>query len=457
MPPLPTIRLQVWYHSNFAPTHQENILFANFLGSWNIGSWDVQPVQVLTGAHWNQNFVPIEVDIKYRPTSFYNLAEASTSLCRFFENDVAAHVGEFFRRFDTTALLVNMYPLGQSLTDEVRAMFLRVKLLRPLGLNSSSYTESYPLLNHSIATEVLHQAASMPIRAFELGNIWAAGDLDALKDKSLNMQSLLQERQDSPLPKEVLEAWNKSFVSLRVVRLLFKKIQICIVSSRSEDGASTQTLYTCLVLIREVIVQFSDFQKSSDLVIRHLQVVHGTRVQASREIITTLGGLLSLFMTYFRPSPVTAAGLSLGGALLVGAISLPQLFERLGNRKALNKYGDAMRGLQSDLRMAQFGLAILFCNQAFQIPFPWLADGRGTELLESLGVDVSELKGEEYSRGFALDSLESLSQSYGRLEELRNDIGQRAGLKDCMEAAMPSSSPDGNPDGNGEPMDCEED
>lgn len=103
--------------------------------------------------------------------------------------------------------------------------------------------------------------------------------------------------------------------------------------------------------------------------------------------------------------------------------------------------------------MAQFALGILFCNQVIQIPFPWLAEGKGTEILEGLGIDISQLKDEEYSAKFALESLESLCESYGKLEKLREDIGRRAGLKEYMEAAIPSSSPDGN----GEPMDCEKD
>ena len=61
MPPLPTIRLRVWHHSDFAPTPEDNLHLSNFLGSFETGPWHVQPAEVLTETCWDHTFVPVEV------------------------------------------------------------------------------------------------------------------------------------------------------------------------------------------------------------------------------------------------------------------------------------------------------------------------------------------------------------------------------------------------------------
>lgn len=91
--------------------------------------------------------------MKYRPTSRYHLTEASTELHRFFKDVVEARVGELFKRANTTAVLVHMYPVGDDVTEMLKRMFLRVKFLQPLNIQSGIYTESHLLLNRSMLEE----------------------------------------------------------------------------------------------------------------------------------------------------------------------------------------------------------------------------------------------------------------------------------------------------------------
>lgn len=111
--------------------------------------------------------------------------------------------------------------------------------------------------------------------------------------------------------------------------------------------------------------------------------------------------------------------------------------------------GDAMGDLLYRLRKAQFGLAILFCNQVLKMPFTWLQEGKGPELVRSLGVDILQLNDEQYCQKYALDSLEDYVQAWGDFEKLRAEIARRAGLDEYTEATMPS----GTPHGSGDPMD----
>ncbi|KAI8669669.1 hypothetical protein NCS57_00782700 [Fusarium keratoplasticum] len=451
MPPLPTIRLRVWHHSDFAPTPEDNLHLSNFLGSFETGSWHVQPAEVLTETCWDHTFVPVEVDIKYRPTSYYNLAEASMELRRFFRDTVETHVGEFFKRVsNTTALLVHMYPVGDEVADTLKGMLLCVNFLQPLAFESGIYVESHRLLEHSMLEEGVIIAADISARAFELNSTLASGDLNALKIKSLSILSFLQGRQETPLPKEVVDAWNKSLTSFTAVHLFSKKIKSCVNSLASQQGVSDHTLYTSLVLIRDAILRFSEYQKSS-------MEAYKTRTNTSRELIAGLAPtVFGLFYTVasIQGSPLVAtATASALSALIVGALGLPRLLKCLSNEEDADKFGGAMRDFQRNLRMAQFGLAILFCHQTLKIPFSWLADGKGIKILESLGIDISQLKNEEFSEKFALDSLEILSQSYEGFEKLRDDITRHAGLKEYTEATMPSSTPDGN----GDPMDFQQD
>ncbi|KAI8674259.1 hypothetical protein NCS55_00749200 [Fusarium keratoplasticum] len=410
MPPLPTIRLRVWHHSDFAPTPEDNLHLSNFLGSFETGSWHVQPAEVLTETCWDHTFVPVEVDIKYRPTSYYNLAEASMELRRFFRDTVETHVGEFFKRVsNTTALLVHMYPVGDEVADTLKGMLLCVNFLQPLAFESGIYVESHRLLEHSMLEEG-----------------WDTSPL-----------SFLFGRQETPLPKEVVDAWNKSLTSFTAVHLFSKKIKSCVNSLASQQGVSDHTLYTSLVLIRDAILRFSEYQKS--------ELIAG--------LAPTVFGLFYTVASIQGSPLVATATASALSALIVGALGLPRLLKCLSNEEDADKFGGAMRDFQRNLRMAQFGLAILFCHQTLKIPFSWLADGKGIKILESLGIDISQLKNEEFSEKFALDSLEILSQSYEGFEKLRDDITRHAGLKEYTEATMPSSTPDGN----GDPMDFQQD
>ncbi|UPL00714.1 hypothetical protein LCI18_011648 [Fusarium solani-melongenae] len=459
MPPLPTIRLRVWHHSDLPPTPGDNFRLSDFLGSFDTGSWDVQPAGVLTKTCWDHTFVPLEVDIKYRPTSYYNLPEASTELRRFFRDTVVTRVGEFFKRAsNTTAILAQMYPIGGEVEDTLKGMFLRVNFLQPLAIQSGIYVErDHRLLKHSMLEEGVIIAADISARALDPNHNLTSTDLNDLKAKSMSILSLLQGRQETPLPLAVVKAWNESLTSFTAVHLFSKKIKGCVNSLTSQQGGvSDHTLYTNLVLTRDAILSFSGYQRSSMVVIRHLQEAYKTRHTTSRELITGLATSvfgLALTVASIPGSPQVAfATASALTALMVGTVGLPRLLKCFRSDEDAHKFGDAIKDFQKNLQTAQFGLAILFCHQTLKIPFSWLADGNGTEILNDLGINISHLKNEEYSEKFALDSLDMLNQSYEGFEKLRDEIARQAGLTEYTEATMPSSTPGGNED----PMDLQQ-
>ncbi|RMJ15063.1 hypothetical protein CDV36_005221 [Fusarium kuroshium] len=429
MPRLPTMRLQVWHRRDFAPTQKDNQDFAHFLGSFDTGSWNPQPAEVSTVPFCSDSLVPIEVDIKYRPTSYYNLPEASAELCLFFRDTVQARVGEFFNGRHTAAVLVNMYPVGDEVTENVKAMLLRAKLLQPLVIQSRTYTGTYRVSNRSMLEEGAILAAKISANALELNGLSTAADLNTLKDKALSLASLLQARSRLGKPGN---------------------------STVKGTGVNTPVLYDSLVLIRASIIQLSAYQKSSESIIEQLQKQQDTQTQTSHSVAAGLGsplcGLLYT-MAGLECSPVSMGAVFLLGFLTTGIIGFAPLYKRIINRNEVGKLGAAMEDLQRDLRIAQFGLGILFCNQTLRMPFSWLTDSRGDGILKGLGVDISQIKNEQYSEKFALDSLHSLRGSYDHFEKLRASIGRHAGLKDCIEATMPSNTPDGN----GDPMDLQED
>ncbi|RSL67648.1 hypothetical protein CEP53_002898 [Fusarium sp. AF-6] len=442
MPRLPTMRLQVWHRRDFAPTQKDNQDFAHFLGSFDTGSWNPQPAEVSTVPFCSDSLVRIEVDIKYRPTSYYNLPEASAELCLFFRDTVQARVGEFFNGRHTAAVLVNMYPVSDEVTENVKAMLLRAKLLQPLVIQSRTYTGTYRVSNRSMLKEGAILAAKISANALELNGVSTAADLHALKDKALSLASLLQARSRLGKP------GNSTVKGTgRGLERIFDLIQ---------GGVNTPVLYDSLVLIRASIIQLSAYQKSSESIIEQLQKHYDTQTPIHSSATLRLGSsLLGLLCTMagLEYSPVSMGAVFLLGFLTTGKIGIAPLYKCIINGNDVGKLGAAMEDLQRDLRMAQFGLGILFCNQTLRMPFSWLTDSRGGGILKGLGIDISQIQNEQYSEKFALDSLQSLRGSYDHFEKLRASIGQDARLKDRMEATMPSNTPDGN----GDPMDLQED
>lgn len=91
--------------------------------------------------------------MKYRPPSYYNLAEASAELHRFFRDTVEARVCELLKRTNNMALLAHMFPIGDDIPETLRRTFLRAKPLQPLAIQSRNFVESRLSSNHSMIEE----------------------------------------------------------------------------------------------------------------------------------------------------------------------------------------------------------------------------------------------------------------------------------------------------------------
>ncbi|KAJ3463477.1 hypothetical protein MRS44_008263 [Fusarium solani] len=429
MPPRPTIRCQIWHDNSLedAPANEDlaNILRRNF----RIGPWDIQSPQVLTKSRWGDRFVPVEVDFKYQSTSRCNLAQAAAQLGRFFIFVVETHVDTIF---NSTAFVANMYPVDESVSEEIKSTFPLAKPLRPLAMQSHGYVKGYPSVNHTLAVETLSIAVEIPSGVVELNKMLTTADFTALKDSIPDKPSSFYEGTAS---KEAVEAWNRSLLELEHVHRFSKSLKSCIDGLSGEEGVSAGILYENLVQIQETIFQFSGYQKHSEAFIRDLMSRHEAHAEKYRPMKATLGA---------------AASLILGTAIsnLYGSADPTTTFATSGRKNAEN-FSDAISNFDIALRKAQFALAIIFSHQAFKMSFPLLAQRKGTELLKDLGVDFAHLKGEEYSYKFALKCLKELLRSYQDLDKMRDSIRKDAGLKEFLEAKMTSASPDG-----GEPMDC---
>ncbi|RSL92201.1 hypothetical protein CEP52_013962 [Fusarium oligoseptatum] len=441
MPTQPTIRLQFWHDRSFAPAPGNDDLL-DFMQAFNIEPWKVHSPQVLTGRCWGDGLVPVEVDFKYRPTSRCNFAEAAVQLCRFFADVVKRYADELFH---TSAHIANMYPVGETLTEDVVAMFLRVVLLRPLTMQSHGYIKSNPSLNHNVIFDTLSLMVEIPCQVLEVEKMRNAGNWTALKDTIL---SKLSSSQGSAVPEGVVEDWNRSLAAFEDVQRFSKHIKPCFDDLSGQKYVSGGTFYTNLAQIRVAISQFSVYQKCSQSIIEKLVKSYEKKAEDSRPAkVCSMAILLGCTYMYAPIDPMTA--LALSGAIIGGVIKISEFF---GGMKNINEFQDKIANFEIALRNAQFALGILFCNQALGMPFPLLAKPKGVETLEGLGIDVKHVKGEEYSHKFALKSLKEFRRSYEDLEKVRDLVRKDAGIKEFLETTMASASPDG-----GEPMDCQED
>ncbi|RSM06386.1 hypothetical protein CDV31_009160 [Fusarium ambrosium] len=331
-----------------------------------------------------------------------------------------------------------MYPVGETLTEDVVAMFLRVVLLRPLTMQSHGYIKSNPLLDHNVIFDTLSLMVEIPCQALEVEKMRNAGDWTALKDTIL---SKLSSSQGSAVPEGVVEDWNRSLAAFEDVQRFSKHIKPCFDDLSGQKYVSGGTFYTNLAQIRVAVSQFSVYQKCSQSIIEKLVKNHEKKAKDPRPVMVAGAAVLSFIpaIPYIYASTDPKTAIFLVGAFIGGVIKISEFF---GGKKNINE----------SLRNAQFALGILFCNQALGMPFPLLAKPKGVETLEGLGIDVTHIKGEEYSHKFALKSLKEFRRSYEDLEKVRDLVRKDAGIKEFLETTMASASPDG-----GEPMDCQED
>ncbi|RSL68692.1 hypothetical protein CEP54_002733 [Fusarium duplospermum] len=448
MPTLPTVRLQFWHDSSFPPAPGNDDL-VEFMHGFNIRPWEVHLPQVLTQRRWGDRLVPVEVDFKYRSFSRCNFAEAAVQLCRFFAHVVKRYTNELF---DTSAHIANMYPVGEAITEDVVAMFLCVELLQPLTMQSRGYIKSNPSVSHNKILDSLSLMVEIPCRALEFEKMRSTSDWTALKDSILNKPS---SSHDSTVPEGVVDDWNRSLAAFEDVQRLSKQIKNFIDGLSDQKYVSGGTFYTNLAQIRRAIAQFSVYQKYSQLIIEKLVESYRKDAQSSRseknDIMAYATYALATIISTVYASNETAAVTVLSGAILGGGVTMIRRFF-FGKEKNIDNFGDAIANFAVALRNAQFSLGILFCNQVLKIPFPLLTQGEGAQILKDLGIDVKNLKGEEYSHKFALKSLENFRCSYEHLEKMRDVVRRDAGLNEFLETKMASASP-----GGGEPMDFQED
>lgn len=301
------------------------------------------------------------------------------------------------------------------------------------------------------------------------------------------------------MPKQLVEAWNKSLTSLTAVHLISKKIQICVDGLNRQEGKLTLTPQCSrsqltidqprcqrpYPLHQPCLDSRGDFAlfRIPEVIPAGCPTSPGGQQDPSQEFPwldsrpriycsrrRRLYVPVASFLSCFHGHNLLFECIGRRGSWYSTVVEMPQKRERcqelyasfpvvMNTPSMLTLFllflivDDARKDFQSTLRMAQFGLGVLFSHQTLKAPCSWLEDGDGAEVLKSLGIDISQLKNEEYSEKFALESLASLSGAYQHFEKLREDIRRQAGLRECMEATMPSSTPNGN----GDPMDCQED
>lgn len=91
------------------------------------------------------------------------------------------------------------------------------------------------------------------------------------------------------------------------------------------------------------------------------------------------------------------------------------------------------------LGQAQIALSALFCSQVLKMPLDLMPRTERKEILQNLGVDVTELGNEPYVQELVVDRIKRFATVYNQFEEKRKEVGCDVGLRDAKEATVKTS------------------
>jgi hypothetical protein len=238
-PPAQVVRLQVWHLDKLGRAKAVNRELSDYLAQTTLFSdWTITPAPAEST---RDHYVPIEVDLTFCRTGNPDQESGDVSLRFLFNSTLHTEIQSFFSHRKTKPIQMNVFPMGQKLTDDTKKNFTHFYLFFSLAVDSSIAVEESVSVERDGLTEAVRIAGC------------ALNTCAALKDNGVDINKM---------SKDVLEG-NKTVGELWTsVKENMSKTPLGQEVGRSFDYTSI-----CLVSItihRQITKQYGNDESSNE-------------------------------------------------------------------------------------------------------------------------------------------------------------------------------------------------
>ncbi|KAH7125859.1 hypothetical protein EDB81DRAFT_860559 [Dactylonectria macrodidyma] len=461
--PPPTIRLQVWYYSDRGMSLQLNQSLGQFLRQRGVDDWVIKPaIPSISPENCRHNFVPLEVELEWDASVIDTLP--FQSLRALFKQSLVPSMKDFFHELNETMQFMNIYPVGDKVTAEVRQAYTFYHIERSMAMDYQCVAQSIPLEQGPLVQTIRRVGAAAPTVAAQSGDLMMAFNQfseNFLRGKSSNegwdcikelfsVELKAKGKSDQVgryVNSETKEAWEKAFAATACFQQLVHDMGASISKISTGATVSNQDIFGIVsrmaVAVQLLSVQQTEMATLSQLLVdkydgdtplkeKWWQIASAVLVCSVAVGSGELAGVPLL----------TSCGIAgvLGG--LSGITAGYGIVEHYGlekKKKKVSHLTEQTKKLQDSLAQAQIAFSAIFCEQVLKIPLELLPRLEQKETLELLGVDITKLGNEVYTKQFIMDRVKNFASRLNDVEKLRQEIGKDAGLSDVDKGTISTS------------------
>ncbi|KAK4207435.1 hypothetical protein QBC37DRAFT_406203 [Rhypophila decipiens] len=362
-------------------------------------------------------------------------------------------------------------PEGVRLTDKERDMYTPEPFFENrLHLQYQTQSRATPRPGQPVASALVQVASAAPVATLIAGNIFeyviqmpknlmrgqSMKDMvEAAVWHSDSAVSQLLAKQDASQHAEVRHAWVRAAVYTAGFEEMVNDLQSLAQNISNEKGATDQELYQMVYQMATARQLFTHYQQAmSDFNSLVTGKVLGVKSDATRkQLVASIAMLLaSVGLLVAGAGPILAgtAGLAAalnGGCGAVGIVSsiITICYKTKDNtdnecqKTALAELDRLILRLHQSLWDAQLAFAFLFCSQVLEVRLHRMSRDQKKELLGSLGVDVSKLKDQTYTKALVLASTENMLSIHTNITAKRAAVAEICGFQGDIRITVDSS------------------
>ncbi|PTD01220.1 hypothetical protein FCULG_00012757 [Fusarium culmorum] len=326
----------------------------------------------------------------------------------------------------------------ENLTDEIRIRFTHFHLFFSLELDFNLAIEDSMSVDRNGLIETLRVAVcALDTHASLVNN----GFVVITAPEQLANHYANEERNSDNDMDEIKLFWQQSLSSPQTFQSLAGQIQTCISKIIDDRTAvSKEELHLALIHTNLAAVAFADHQRNVMKVLQKMRGRYNEDIKSSRYlvgfaflVIATVGATMTGGLS--TPWLLAAAASGCGGLGVGVGIDQGLKWCKVYSKELIvRRFDKTIDELVDALRDAKLGLASIYCSDILHMPLRFMGARERVELLKSLGIDMKELKHENFYNQELIElRIGRFNKAYAKFDNEREAAKQDTKLKELIE------------------------
>ncbi|KAK4183629.1 hypothetical protein QBC35DRAFT_507651 [Podospora australis] len=403
---------------------------------------------------------------KKRPDPEDDDEDPVADLTQFFEEQLPSKLKLFFKSLGGTGEEAHQIVLtlaDQDVPDDVKHRNTHVNVLRSLQVQSQLTVERDVFSPGDICELVLPLLQSAAVGAsvgtfinqipvdwtkgasmFNTFQEFRAKFSDQLPDGGISNAGQAKEKTE-----DITRQWTRAETCMDMMSSIIRHVDDCCLqpcSKGRQSRVAPQQLYETMIGLRNAMVFFSAYEAEMMAVceaVKDLKTNRGKEYWGTVAAFFAMVVALGLAIPTGGASLAVAAGAAIGtagaGVIASGGLVIAKEVGINKHKKVVEDFSMTIGELGEALRQANVALTTIFCAEVLQLPIQsrHLISTQRDHILRSLGVDIAQLKSDDYRRELAQDRLKRFSKVYQDFVTKRDEVQKAAGMTSRVAVGVP--------------------